>query len=262
MYNLIAKPLEFFYELYPQLRRRHLAADAVDHDPAAAAHAQGHPQHAGHAEAAARAQEDPGQVQGRSPEAQRRDDGVLQGEQHQPGLGLPAAAAADAGVLHPVPHALRAAEPGALRLRHGRGVGAVRHRRQRRRPAPGIWERFGYFQPNHISHTSQLYIDLSNTRVMESFGHQPRRVGPEGPPRGRRPRRPAVHLAGPGGDGHVVLPAEAGVGPQHRRRRSTRSSRCSCGSCRCSSPSSRSRCPPASSSTSWSPTSSGSASRP
>jgi YidC/Oxa1 family membrane protein insertase len=34
----------------------------------------------------------------------------------------------------------------------------------------GIWERFGYFQPNHISHTSQLYLDLSNTRVMESWG--------------------------------------------------------------------------------------------
>lgn len=34
----------------------------------------------------------------------------------------------------------------------------------------GIWERFGYFQPKHISETSQLYIDLSNTRVMESFG--------------------------------------------------------------------------------------------
>jgi len=34
----------------------------------------------------------------------------------------------------------------------------------------GIWERFGFFQPQHISHASQLYIDLSNTRVMESFG--------------------------------------------------------------------------------------------
>lgn len=34
----------------------------------------------------------------------------------------------------------------------------------------GIWERFGFFQPQHISHTSQLYIDLSNTRVMEAWG--------------------------------------------------------------------------------------------
>jgi YidC/Oxa1 family membrane protein insertase len=34
----------------------------------------------------------------------------------------------------------------------------------------GIWERFGYFQPQHISHGSTLYQDLSNTRVMESFG--------------------------------------------------------------------------------------------
>ena len=34
----------------------------------------------------------------------------------------------------------------------------------------GIWERFGFFQPEHISHSSQLYIDLSNTRVMESWG--------------------------------------------------------------------------------------------
>jgi YidC/Oxa1 family membrane protein insertase len=35
---------------------------------------------------------------------------------------------------------------------------------------PGIWERFGYFFPNHISETSQLYLDLSNTRVMEAWG--------------------------------------------------------------------------------------------
>lgn len=34
----------------------------------------------------------------------------------------------------------------------------------------GIWERFGFFQPQHISHSSQLYIDLSNTRVMEAWG--------------------------------------------------------------------------------------------
>ncbi|WP_426570672.1 YidC/Oxa1 family membrane protein insertase [Aquihabitans sp. McL0605] len=34
----------------------------------------------------------------------------------------------------------------------------------------GIWEKFGWFRPNHISHTSQLYIDLSHTRVMEAWG--------------------------------------------------------------------------------------------
>ena len=34
----------------------------------------------------------------------------------------------------------------------------------------GIWERFGFFEPQHISHSSQLYIDLSNTRVMEAWG--------------------------------------------------------------------------------------------
>jgi YidC/Oxa1 family membrane protein insertase len=34
----------------------------------------------------------------------------------------------------------------------------------------GVFERFGYFQPNNISETSQLYTDLTNTRVMESFG--------------------------------------------------------------------------------------------
>jgi YidC/Oxa1 family membrane protein insertase len=34
----------------------------------------------------------------------------------------------------------------------------------------GVWERFGFFQPQHISHSSQLYIDLSNTRVMEAWG--------------------------------------------------------------------------------------------
>jgi YidC/Oxa1 family membrane protein insertase len=34
----------------------------------------------------------------------------------------------------------------------------------------GIWERFGYFDPNYISETSALYQDLSNTRIAESFG--------------------------------------------------------------------------------------------
>jgi len=36
--------------------------------------------------------------------------------------------------------------------------------------APGIWERFGYFYPKHLEQSSQLYLDLNNTRVMESFG--------------------------------------------------------------------------------------------
>jgi hypothetical protein len=40
----------------------------------------------------------------RSAEAERGGDEVLQGEQHQPGVGLPAAAPADAGVHHLVPH--------------------------------------------------------------------------------------------------------------------------------------------------------------
>ena len=35
---------------------------------------------------------------------------------------------------------------------------------------PGVFERFGYFQPNHLSTSSQLYQDLTHTRVMESFG--------------------------------------------------------------------------------------------
>ena len=34
----------------------------------------------------------------------------------------------------------------------------------------GVWEQFGYFHPKHLDQTSQLYIDLSNSRVMESFG--------------------------------------------------------------------------------------------
>jgi YidC/Oxa1 family membrane protein insertase len=34
----------------------------------------------------------------------------------------------------------------------------------------GIWERFGYFRPQHLDTASQLYIDLSNTRVAKSFG--------------------------------------------------------------------------------------------
>jgi YidC/Oxa1 family membrane protein insertase len=34
----------------------------------------------------------------------------------------------------------------------------------------GVWERFGYFRPKHIDTASQLYLDLSNTRVAKSFG--------------------------------------------------------------------------------------------
>ena len=42
------------------------------------------------------------QVQGRPPEAQRRADGVLQGEQPQPARRLPPAAPADADLHHPL----------------------------------------------------------------------------------------------------------------------------------------------------------------
>ena len=34
----------------------------------------------------------------------------------------------------------------------------------------GVWEKYGYFEPKHLDTSSQLYQDLSNTRVMESFG--------------------------------------------------------------------------------------------
>lgn len=34
----------------------------------------------------------------------------------------------------------------------------------------GIYERFGYFEPKHIDHSSRLYQDLSSTREMRSFG--------------------------------------------------------------------------------------------
>ena len=34
----------------------------------------------------------------------------------------------------------------------------------------GVWERFGYFVPKHLDPTSQMYLDLSNTRTAESFG--------------------------------------------------------------------------------------------
>lgn len=34
----------------------------------------------------------------------------------------------------------------------------------------GTWEQFGFFDPNYISESSRLYQDLSSTRVMESFG--------------------------------------------------------------------------------------------
>lgn len=34
----------------------------------------------------------------------------------------------------------------------------------------GVWERFGNFDPNYIEESSQLYQDLSSSRTMESFG--------------------------------------------------------------------------------------------
>lgn len=34
----------------------------------------------------------------------------------------------------------------------------------------GVWEKFGYFVPKHLDTTSQMFIDLSNTRTAESFG--------------------------------------------------------------------------------------------
>lgn len=34
----------------------------------------------------------------------------------------------------------------------------------------GVYERFGYFDPKHIDHSSQLYQDLSSSREMRSFG--------------------------------------------------------------------------------------------
>jgi YidC/Oxa1 family membrane protein insertase len=34
----------------------------------------------------------------------------------------------------------------------------------------GVFERFGYFVPKHLDQTSQLFLDLSNTREMGSFG--------------------------------------------------------------------------------------------
>jgi YidC/Oxa1 family membrane protein insertase len=34
----------------------------------------------------------------------------------------------------------------------------------------GVFEQFGYFEPKHLNESSQLFQDLSNSRVMESFG--------------------------------------------------------------------------------------------
>jgi YidC/Oxa1 family membrane protein insertase len=34
----------------------------------------------------------------------------------------------------------------------------------------GIWEKFGFFRPKHLEATSQLFMDLSSTRAARSFG--------------------------------------------------------------------------------------------
>src|SRR5699024_163753 len=85
-----------------QLRGRDRPPHALAHDSVAPVDPQGHPVDVGDAEASARTEEAAEQVPRRSSTAQRRDDAVLQGEQHQPHGGLFSVASADAGVLRPL----------------------------------------------------------------------------------------------------------------------------------------------------------------
>ena len=80
----------------------------LDHphaDRARAAHGAADPLDAGAPGARAGDEGDPAEVQGRPGEAERRADEVLQGEQHQPGRVVPAAARAVPGLHRPLLHA-------------------------------------------------------------------------------------------------------------------------------------------------------------
>src|SRR5215213_11907000 len=91
----------------PELRRRHRSPDAGDHDPADAAHAEEHQVDARAAAAPARGTAPPAAAQGRSPEAQRRDDGAVQGAQDQPAGRVPAIAPPSSRLHHLVPRPAR-----------------------------------------------------------------------------------------------------------------------------------------------------------
>ena len=93
---------ELLLRPHPELRVRDRDAHPHRDDRDHAVHAQGHSQHDPDAAAPARDASTAAEVQGRSPEAQRRADGVLQGEPAQPARRLPAAAPAGADLLHPV----------------------------------------------------------------------------------------------------------------------------------------------------------------
>ena len=108
VFDLFATVLGLVLQLHPQLRHRHRPADAVRHGDPDAADAQGHEVDAADAAAAARDQAPAAAVQGRPPEAQRRDDEALPGAQDQPGGRVPAVAPAGAGVHRPLPGADKA----------------------------------------------------------------------------------------------------------------------------------------------------------
>ena len=108
----------------PQLRDLDHPAHVAGDDHRHAADAQGHSVDDDHAAAPAGDAQDPAEVQGRSPEAERRAPEVLQGERHQPLGGVSAAPCAGAGVHRAVPGAARPhLAPARPRFQHRLGVG-------------------------------------------------------------------------------------------------------------------------------------------
>ena len=92
----------------------HLVHDR-DHDRLGAADVQEHPVDVGDASTAARGQEASESVQGRPPEAQRRDDEILPGEQDISFGWMSSDAHPASGVLHPLRSALQAHLAGSVR---------------------------------------------------------------------------------------------------------------------------------------------------
>src|SRR5262245_12708640 len=96
LFELVAGTLNFFYELTHNYAIDDRDAAVATPDPP-----------------------DPDAVQGRSPEAQRRVDGLLQGAPDQPGGRLPAVDHPGAGVLDPLLRDPRADHAGQVRGRSG-----------------------------------------------------------------------------------------------------------------------------------------------
>ena len=205
-------------------------------DPARAADGAADPLDAVAAEARAGDEGDPEEVQGRPAEAERRADEVLQGEPHQPGRVVPAAARAAPGLLRALPHAAALHEahpPGSLAARR------PEHHRQGRprtgratccsRSTPARRSRRRYFMGDDDGQDAAQHHDGAAAVFITVVVALPDRPGPllgdDEPLDGRAgpvtrrlvPKTPAPKLVRRARSAEAQL-AHAGEGRRRRRR--------------------------------------------